>query len=155
MIDLTKNEAYLRAVRAEELLTDVLLWVDTFNTQDKLAKLILGWIKEDQLFDRGVDANDKNIGFYSFVTEIISNGEKQQGDHYTLDDTGEFKQSMVVISLVPILAVMIKADAEKMENQEWWRDEILGLTAENMQKLRNEYRENAIRYGKRVLAGRV
>ena len=153
MIDLTKNEAYLRAVEAEKLLTDALVWFDTFNTQDKLSKLILGWIKKDQLFDKGVDSNDKNIGFYSFVTEVISGGRKEQGDHYTLDDTGEFKQTMVVIVLSN--ALVIKADTEKMEDQAWWRDEILGLTDENMQKLRDEYRENVINYGKRVLAGRV
>lgn len=153
MIDLTTTGHYKRIQRQAELLTDALLWIDAFHTSSELADQILEWIKEDQLEDKGVDSNDENIGFYSFMTEILSDGEKQEGDHYTLDDTGEFKQTMVVLALADVL--VIKADADKMQNQHWWRDEILGLNNENMSKLRDAYREKVINYGKRVLAGRI
>ncbi len=130
------------------MLTDSLVWFDTFARNQGLKNQILDWIRKDQLTGKGVDGNDEIIGLYSFVTELI-NPEKEHGTPFTLDDTGDFYRSMFIITLAD--ALIIDADFEKMLDQTWWRDQILELTEENLEKLREIYKENVIRYGKRIL----
>lgn len=43
---------------------------------------------------KGVDGDP--LGFYSRATEIISNGEKQEGQPFDLDDTGVFLNSLTI-----------------------------------------------------------
>ena len=152
MIDLTKTEPYLMARRAQTFLKDSLLWFDTFAKNEDLKKQILDFIRQDQLTKKGVDSNDEVIGFYSFTTSR-RDSRKRFNTHYTLDDTGEFYRSMFIITLRDSL--IIEADSAKIEDQEWWRDQILGLNEESLQKLREAYKRNAQDYLTRVLAGRV
>jgi hypothetical protein len=147
MIDLKATEPYIRAKRAKTLLNEGIVWLDTFRS-GQVRKKILDWIRLDQLKARGVDANDEVIGFYSFLTSRI-NPQKRFNTHYTLEDTGDFYRSMFIQVLIDSL--IIDANTEKMEDQEWWRDSILYLTEDNLQRLADVYKEALQAEARRIL----
>jgi hypothetical protein len=147
MIDLKATEPYIRAKRAKTLLNEGIVWLDTFRS-GQVRKKILDWIRLDQLKARGVDANDEVIGFYSFLTSRI-NPQKRFNTHYTLEDTGDFYRSMFIQVLIDSL--IIDANTEKMEDQEWWRDSIVDLTEDNLQRLADVYKEALQAEARRIL----
>lgn len=147
MIDLKVTEPYIRAKRAKNLLNEGIVWLDTFRS-GQVRKKILDWIRLDQLKARGVDANEEVIGFYSFLTSRI-NPQKRFNTHYTLEDTGDFYRSMFIQVLIDSL--IIDANTEKMEDQEWWRDSILYLTEDNLQRLADVYKEALQAEARRIL----
>jgi len=53
---------------------------------------------------------------------------------------------------VLVSSIDIVANTAKMEGQEWWREEILSLTEENMDRLRQEYLGIADKYARTVLS---
>lgn len=150
MINLKNSLPYTRAKFVTLALTDGLIWMSTMsNTQVKND--ILNWIREDQLRSQGIDGEGDAIGFYSRFTSAL-NPSKRFNSHYTLYDTGEFYRSMVIVVLKD--AILINADSQKMEDREWWRNEILELTDENIEKLRVVYKEKVQMYVRNVLLGR-
>lgn len=113
--------------------------------------MILDMIRDDQLKAEGVDANDEVIGFYSWTTSRL-NPKKRFNTPYTLDDTGSFYKSMFVQVLVDRLIIDANSGTfTEMQEQEWWRDDILGLTDENLQKLIEEVKQSYIDYARRIL----
>lgn len=131
-----------------KLLFDSIAWLEAF-TPDLRLKMVKEWLQKDQLTGKGVDSNGEIIGFYSLATEFISEGRKQEGDHFTLDDSGAFYASTFVRVLID--SVIFEADSGKMEDQEWWQNEILNLTDENLQKLIEEVKVKYIDYARRTL----
>jgi hypothetical protein len=136
-MDLMQTELGRLLNRARTLKT-AYLWQLVFRDVT-LKKLVLRWIQEDQLRERGVDEDNEVIGYYSYITELI-NPEKIAGTHYTLFDTGEFYESMKIVVLND--SIVIEADADKQnENGETenlfqkYGDGIIGLTIENKQRL--------------------
>jgi hypothetical protein len=150
MIDLKQSEIYTRSKYIIQALDDGFIWMATMSNQQMKAS-ILDWIQQDQLTEQGVDSEGEVIGFYSRLTQSI-NPEKKFDTHYTLDDTGDFYRSMVIVVLKK--AILINADSQKMEDQDWWRNEILELTDENIEKLREAYRIEVQNYVRDVLLGR-
>ena len=128
------------------LLDDSVAWFES-HTKD-LKKEILDYIRDDQLYE-GVDEDDDIIGYYSFWTEILSDGKKKQGEPYNLKDTGQFYRSMFVKVLKD--SIIIDADFEKMEDQDWWSIGILGLTEENLDIYAELVKNNFILYARRIL----
>ena len=96
-----------------------------------------------------MDGDGENIGFYSLTTSFI-NPAKEFNSHYTLKDSGAFYASMFVRVLSD--SIIITANSQKLESQEWWREEILNLTEENLDKIRDDYLQIARDYARRVLA---
>jgi hypothetical protein len=143
---------YKRLKRAK-LLFDSVAWYEAFTPQIKTT--ILDLIRDDQLTAKGVDMDGDIIGRYSHATELMSGGAKLEGDHFTLDDTGDFYRSMFITVLRN--SIIIDGDTEKMENSFsqknglWWRDEILGLTDENLQLVIIEIKKKYIQYARKVL----
>ena len=149
---LTETIIYKR-LRKTKLLSDAVAWMESFTPDVK--KMVLDWIRNDQLTDKGIDADGNIIGEYSRATELMSDGRKQEGDHFTLDDTGSFYRSMFITVLRN--SIIVDGDTEEMEtsfsqkNGLWWTDEILGLTDENLQKLVIEIKKKYIDYVRRIL----
>ena len=117
------------------------VWMAVFRDQ-KLKDQVLNWIKQDQLFNQGIDENGNIIGTYSPVTEMI-NPLKEAGSHYTLFDTGEFYDSMMVVVLQD--SIIIEADPIKVDEEgqttnlfNEYGEGIIGLTDENKTKLAQE-----------------
>ena len=143
MIGKTAIDEHLKRAK---LLSDSKAWIEAHS--DEVKKAILDLIRDDQLYE-GVDANDSNIGYYSFWTEILSDGRKKQGEPYDLNDTGQFYRSMFIKVLKN--SILINADFEKMEDQYWWRIDILGLTEENIEIYAQMVKENYLLYARRIL----
>jgi hypothetical protein len=144
-----KNTPVYQVLMRAKLLSDAVAWFEVFKKNPKLQQMIVRLIQEDQLTMRGVDSNNNIIGYYSWVTEMITNGRKQEGDPYNLDDTGQFYESMIVLILTDSL--IIKADTAKMEDQTWYDDNILMLTDENMRIFIDELEQNYIKYVRKIL----
>ncbi len=132
MIGNSRLHILLRNGRA---LSDVVAWYEVMDSKS-MKELIIRFVTRDQLFDQGIDAEGNVIGYYSYMTEIISGGRKQQGDHYTLLDSGDMFDSLFVAVFAKEFVII--GDTDKIENQDWYSDQILRLTDENIKKIREE-----------------
>lgn len=144
MIGETAIDEHLKKTR---LLFDSVAWLDAHTSQVK--EDVLNLIREAQLMAEGVDENNEIIGTYSYMTELISGGRKQEGDPYNLNDTGEFFRSMYIKVLAD--SIIIDANYQKMEDKDWWSISILGLTQENLDKYAEMVKENYIKYARKIL----
>lgn len=134
-------------LKNNNMLIDAEAW---FESHDREVKdMIIKLIQDKQLIEKGVDSEGRVIGYYSYWTEIISEGRKQEGDPYNLEDTGEFFMSMFVKVLAD--GIIINADYAKMNDQKWWDLNILNLTEENLTKYVEKIKENYIIYARKVL----
>lgn len=131
------------------------VWMVVFRDQ-RLKDQVLNWIRQDQLFNQGVDENGVVIGTYSEATEMM-NPLKQAGEHYTLFDTGEFYESMFIVVLKD--SIVVDADPIKIdENGETtnlfneYGEGIIGLTDENKTRLAQELVERFITEYRRLLS---
>jgi hypothetical protein len=128
-------------------LSSSLAWYEAFDQQ--LIKIILNWIQQDQL-QKGIDEDGDIIGLYSDFTESI-NSEKIAGTPYTLEDTGDFYKSMYIVVLND--SIVIEADPIKGTDNLFYKygEGIIGLTEENMDKLREEVKKKYIKFIKNAL----
>jgi hypothetical protein len=134
-------------LKNNNMLIDAEAW---FESHDREVKdMIIKLIQDKQLIEKGVDSEGRVIGYYSYWTEIISEGRKQEGDPYNLEDTGEFFMSMFIKVLAD--GIIINADYAKMQGQDWWDLNILNLTEENLTKYVEKIKENYIIYARKVL----
>ena len=137
------------ALQKAQNLDDGQAWIEAI-TPSLEAKIVRDWIQEDQLFRQGIDEDGEIIGLYSMATEKISKGRKKAGTPFTLYDTGGFYRSIFVNKLRD--AVIIDADVDKMRDQIWYDDKILGLTDENLEKFIKEVGFGFAEYVRRQLA---
>jgi len=115
--------------------------------------MIITMIQRKQLFEQGVDKFGNVIGEYSYATEVISRGEKQQGDHYTLEDSGEFYRSMFVVVYNDLFEINANAKKDDDNLFDLYGTGIIGLTKENMDILVQKIRYSYLTYAKRILLG--
>jgi hypothetical protein len=134
-------------IRKAFILQEAVAWMEANSTA--VTNEVIRMIQEDQLKRSGVDENNALIGLYSQFTEILTEGRKQAGTHYTLEDTGAFFRSMYVKVLMD--SIIIDGDYAKMQDQKWWRNEILGLTDENLDKYTDKIKEGFIDYARKIL----
>ena len=134
-------------VRKATQLSDAEAWIEAHTEQ--LKKDLLDLIRINQLREQGINEFEQIIGTYSFVTHLLSGGRKQAGDPFTLEDTGDFYRSMYVNVLND--SIIINADYEKMQDQTWWSESILGLTEENLGKYAEMVKENYVQYVRKTL----
>tara|TARA_R110000764_G_scaffold36200_2_gene80884 strand:+ start:11550 stop:11993 length:444 start_codon:yes stop_codon:yes gene_type:complete len=141
------NTAIDQHLKRADSLFDSVAW---FEANDTLVKTtILDLIRIKQLTEQGIDENQNIIGQYSAVTDMLTNGDKAEGDNFTLDDTGHFYRSMFVTVLKD--SILIDADYNKMTDQNWWTIDILGLTDKNLEIYAQMVKQNFIRYARRIL----
>lgn len=117
------------------------VWKEVFR-DEQFKTEILDWIRWDQLYNEGVDEFGQIIGTYSRYTEIL-NPEKQEGTPYTLYDTGEFYNSLLITVLddgIEINGDGLKVDefGQTTDLFEEYGYEIMGLTDESKEKLAQE-----------------
>ena len=139
--------------RAKLTLDMDLVWYVVFS-DPTFKRWILDLVRQDQLFDKGVDEDDDIIGTYSEATEMI-NPSKIAGTPYTLFDSGDFYKSFVI--RVGKRIFEIDADTSDMDGENWWvqnnitKDAILGLTDENKIKLSIEVKRRFIIEARKIL----
>lgn len=117
------------------------IWVSVFR-RPSLKTFILDLVRQDQLFEQGIDEDGDVIGTYSEFTEAL-NPEKVAGSHYTLKDTGDFFDSFyidVFPTYFEINANPIKTDQDGDTENLFYKygEGIMGLTTESMDKLSRE-----------------
>ena len=106
-------------------------------------RFIIDLIQKEQLKGKGVNENNKIIGYYSERTEQI-NPKKKAGTHYTLEDTGKFFKSFFIrvgATYIEIDANALKIDEVTGETTDLFKeygDGIIGLTDESKTKLANK-----------------
>ena len=85
----------------------------------------------------GTDIDNNVIGYYSYATELITRGKKQEGKHYTLNDTGYFYDSFKIDVFNDY--IVIDADGAK-DDIDWSApsEKVLGL-AEYQFEILNDY----------------
>jgi hypothetical protein len=105
----TKTRAYKVAKEIAQLKEDMLWFgaLDNEQFNDWYVKAV-----QAQLLS-GVDGDGNVMGFYSFATELITGGRKQEGDPYTLFDTGAFYSSMFTVITEQL--IIFEADANKAD----------------------------------------
>ncbi len=138
-------------LRRVDQLSMMVFWRTAFD-DPAFRKAILDLIREDQLFKKGIDSDGDIIGYYSEWTEMM-NPDKVAGTPYTLKDTGEFYESMIIYiydNYIEIDADPIKTNAEGERENLFFKygENIIGLTDENMEKvakdLQVKYRDQII-----------
>ena len=117
------------------------VWKEVFM-DEQFKTEILDWIRWDQLYNGGVDEFGQIIGTYSRATEMF-NPEKLEGTPFTLYDTGEFYNSMMIEVFNDYIE--INGDGLKVDEFGQTTDlfqeygyEIIGLTDESKEKLAQE-----------------
>lgn len=135
-------------LRKAMVLSEQMAWFEAFDNE--LKRFILDWIRIDQLQRQGVDEDGDIIGLYSEFTESI-NPLKIAGTPYTLDDTGDFYKSMFITVFSD--SFVIDADPVKGTDNLFYKygDGIVGLTTENMDKLREEVKKKYLKFIKKSL----
>lgn len=116
--------------------------VSVFHVPE-VKQFIVRLNRVEQLYEQGLDANDKIIGTYSYTTAseagentYIFNGivsHKNYGEPYTLFDSGEFYESFRVI--VGTDGFVITANTAKPDGDLTQFGEILGITPESKDEL--------------------
>ena len=138
--DILRTELGIK-LRRSAMLYNRVIWLEIFQ-DPALRTWVLDLVRQDQLFEQGIDEDGDVIGTYSEFTELI-NPEKKAGTHYTLKDTGEFFNSFV-LRIYPgyfeIDADPIKVnDQGETENLFYkYTEAIIGLTDESKEKLGQE-----------------
>jgi hypothetical protein len=117
------------------------VWKEVFRDEQFKVE-ILDWIRWDQLYNEGVDEFGQIIGTYSRATEMF-NPEKLEGTPFTLYDTGEFYNSLMIEVFNDYIE--INGDGLKVDEFGQTTDlfqeygyEIIGLTDESKEKLAQE-----------------
>lgn len=141
----TKLDEHFKRVK---LLKEGEAWLKAFDSKTK--EQVIDWV-QDQLFTKGIDGKGVVIGQYSYATELISKGRKQQGDNYTLKDTGAFYNSFEVY--VSEFLIEVTGDGKKGKDNLYQKygEYITTLTDENIEKLQEIIQEKFIEYARRIL----
>jgi len=104
---------------------------------EETRNFIIDLNRFSQLYEKGESSTGEVVGFYSFATEIITEGRKKAGDHYDFYDTGDVYKSFEVN--IYEKEFTISADTQKfnvdIQQKYLKRGNILGLSGESKDKL--------------------
>ncbi len=135
------------------------IWLNVFAKPQIRNFIIVTLIQEEQLFNQGIDETgapitnaDNGRTTYSKLTEILTNGRKKEGEHYTLLDSGDFYKSMVITLGTNFFE--INADPIKDNDNLFTKfgEGIIGLTDESKTKLAERLRIEYKREVERILS---
>lgn len=147
MVDVMNTEIG-QLLKRVKVLKDAIAWIKAIDTKEK--ELIIKAIHEQ--LQEGIDEDGDNMGYYSLMTERITKGRKQQGDPYTLEDTGAFYRSMFVEVALDSFFIDGQAQKSPIDNLfAKFGEGIVGLTPLNLDKLVNRLQIKYIKYVREVL----
>jgi hypothetical protein len=134
-------------VQRGKLLKELDAWNSSFNEMTK--KQLIEWV-QDQL-RQGKDGKDVLQGTYSYATQLISKGRKQQGDNYTFEDTGYFYNSMQVY--ISEYLIEITGDGRKGNENLYnkYSQFLTTLNDEHIEKLKEIINKAYIEYIRKIL----
>lgn len=121
------------------------LSVSVFKLTD-VQRFIIRLNRVEQLYNEGLDSNDKVIGTYSYTTALLAGEEtyifnglvstKKVGEPYTLFESGEFYESFKV--RIESDGFVITANTKKEDRDLMEFGPILGLTKQSKHELGKE-----------------
>lgn len=157
-------EAFFKLLNRFNYLKPSYLWVRVFKDKE-LQRYIIDVLIQDEQLQKGIDGTGERItdnegnNAYSYWTELLSNGKKQEGTPYTLKDTGEFYESMVFL----LGKDFFEIDANPNKTNEItgkvtnlfdkYGQEIVGLTEESINKITEKLKERLIIEILKILQG--
>lgn len=122
-------------VRAKKI-NEKRLTNDLFRFIKSIQKEIVK-LNVDQINKESKDIFDKPIGFYSYMTEVITNGRKKQGEPFDGDDTGKWLKSFYLD--VQGDSFRIFATDPKtyliLDSEYWLSDDLFGLSDKDLKAL--------------------
>jgi predicted transcriptional regulator len=126
--------------------------IHELSENNSFTDFIIELNTKKQLYDKGVDSNDKTLGEYSSKTKGIKQQKGERFDHITLLDTGKFYESFKVY-LNSQSDFIISADTVKDTSDlitDYGKD-ILGLNLESLSLLRERAIDILIPYVRKTL----
>lgn len=136
-------------LKKANLLKELDIWYKSFDTKTK--ETIIDLIQNKQLKDKGVDGLNQVIGYYSYATELITKGKKQQGEHYTLQDTGYFFNTMRVE--VTDALIYVSGDGKKGKDNLYkkYGDYITTLNDDSLKVIKEIIKDKYVIYIRKIL----
>lgn len=132
-----------------KLLKELDIWYKSFDTKTK--ETIIDLIQNKQLKDKGVDGLNQVVGYYSYATELITKGRKQQGEHYTLQDTGYFFNTMRVEVTDALLYVSADGQKGKENLYKKYGDYITTLNEDSLNVVKEIIKDKYVQYIRKIL----
>jgi len=100
--------------------------------------IIIDYVIEDQLFERGVDGNEQTLGEYSPITVSIKQIKGQPTDRITLRDSEDWGRSTYLF-IGPGMMEVRTTDDKTGEIFFKYGEEVLKVTDDNIQDFVDEY----------------
>lgn len=122
-------------------------------SEEDVQEFIIELNTKNQLFERGIDSDERDLGEYAPFTKQIKQDKGLPFDRVTLYDDGDFYESFVIIPTNK--GFIIDADTTSKYDKDLlteWGKEILGLTDESKAKLRRKVVERLKQESKRIFA---
>jgi hypothetical protein len=149
---LEQTEAYLIMKRAKDL-NQRLAWFDIFRFDTNFKNQILNEVREQ--LNQGKNSEGQVVGFYSYATELITGGRKQQGDNYNFQDTGDFFSSLYIAYTPDTMTV--DGDGKKDDEDiivKYSKDgDLLGISPDNWDWFIEQMKGKYINYARKILFG--
>ena len=140
----------LRQVAERFLKLDVNRVVNQILRNKEVQREIIRLNTQEQLFKKGIDRTGRTLesigGAYSDLTVLIKSAKGQPTDRVTLRDTGDFYESFRIEigkTEFEIQADTLKDDTDLIQE---WGEDILGLTEESLEVIRDTFRDAIIEY---------
>jgi hypothetical protein len=121
------------------------MWFATWESSGDLRKFLIDLIQKNQL-QKGENMFGDNIGFYSRMTEIISQGRKKEGDPFTLEDTGDFYESFFVKPFLDFVEISAEGRKKDEDILEKYGETVIGVSEESISLLILEIKPYLIDY---------
>ena len=142
IVDFTRLD---RLFSALDNLSEDKIWLFAVDkdVQDEIIRINT----EDQLEEEGIDSLGRKLGDYAPSTIAYKRRKGQRYDHVTLKDEGDFYNSFNV--KVNVNGIIIDADDSSKYNKplfEVWGVDVLGLTDDNMNYIKEMILENYIKF---------
>jgi hypothetical protein len=99
---------------------------------------IIDFNVEDQLYEKGINSQGKSIGDYQPFTIAKKEGEGKRTSNVTLRDEGDFHSSFKVKYGKDRFEITA-SDPKTEKLQKNWGKDILGLTTENLQHIKDDF----------------
>lgn len=114
--------------------------IDLFTFIKSIEDVIVAY-NVSQINDDSKDIYGKPIGFYSKATEIITGGEKREGQPFTGYDTGSWLGSFFLRSVNGGLQIWAKdtKTVDIFKSKAWLSHDLFGLSDQHLQEVIDLY----------------
>ena len=112
------------------------LEIDLFKFIRSIEKDLLD-LEKKRISQDSKDIFGNPIGFYSYWTEVMTNGKKKQGQPFTGDDTGNWFKGFYMQEVSGVLRFSSRDPKNQLilNSEHWLSDELFGLTDKELKEV--------------------